>query len=266
MRVSNLFGETLRAAPAEADLASHQLLLRAGYVRQLAAGIFSHLPLALRSLAKIEQIIREELEAIGAQELSMPVVHPAELWQQSGRWQTIDETMVRFNDRRERALLLAMTHEEVVAELARSEIHSYRQLPKLVYQFQTKFRDEARPRGGLIRTREFVMKDSYSLDRDLAGLERQYVAHYNAYQRIAARVGLPVLAVGSDVGLMGGSLAHEFMYLTPVGEDTLVLCAQCGYAANQEIAQFVKTPLPAEPLLPLTRVHTRGAETIAALA
>ncbi len=266
MRVSKLFGETLRDAPADVDVVSHQLLLRAGYVRQLAAGIFSYLPLAQHALRKIETIIRQEMDAIGAQELTMPIVHPAELWQQTGRWDAIDETMARFRDRRDRDMVLAMTHEEVVAELARSEINSYRQLPQLVYQIQTKFRDEPRPRGGLIRTREFTMKDSYSLDRDEAGLQQQYTAHYNAYHRIFARAGLPTIAVGSDVGMMGGKVAHEFMYLAPIGEDTLVLCSNCDYAANQEVARFAKEPLGGGAPQPVERVHTPNAATIAELA
>lgn len=266
MRASHLFGDTLRDVPADAEIASHQLLLRAGYVRQLAAGIFSYLPPGLRALRRLEAIVREEIEAIGGQELTMPVVHPAEIWQRSGRWQTIDESLVRFRDRRGRDLALAMTHEEAVATLASTEIRSYRQLPQLVYQIQTKFRDEPRSRGGLIRTREFTMKDSYSLDRDQAGLERQYAAHHAAYLRIFARAGLPVIAVGSDVGVMGGSAAHEFMYLTPIGEDTLVLCPSCGYAANQEIARFRKQPFDGGPALPLETVATPGTETIADLA
>lgn len=266
MRVSQLFGETLRHPPAETDIVSHQLLLQAGYVRQLAAGIFSYLPLAWRAVRKIEEILREEMDAIGGQELNMPVVHPAELWQQSGRWETVDETMVRFRDRRGHPMLLAMTHEEVVAQLAASEIRSYRQLPQLVYQIQTKFRDEPRSRGGLIRVREFIMKDSYSLDRDETGLKKQYIAHYNAYFRIGARVGLSLLAVGSDVGMMGGKLAHEFMYLTDIGEDTLVLCSQCGYAANQEVATFRKEPASAEAPQPPEKVATPNAATIEALA
>lgn len=266
MRVSRLFGETLRDAPADVDVVSHQLLLRAGYVRQLAAGIFSYLPLAQRALGKIQTIIRQEMDVIGGQELTMPVVHPAELWQQTGRWDAIDETMARFQDRRGRDMVLAMTHEEVVAELARSEINSYRQLPQLVYQIQTKFRDEPRPRGGLIRTREFTMKDSYSLDRDEAGLQQQYSAHYNAYHRIFARSGLPAIAVGSDVGMMGGKVAHEFMYLAPIGEDTLVLCTNCDYAANQEVARFVKEPFDGGAPQPIERVHTPNAATIADLA
>jgi prolyl-tRNA synthetase len=266
MRVSALFGETLREAPADVDTVSHQLLLRAGYVRQLAAGIFSYLPLAQRSLKKIEQILREEMDAIGGQELSMPVVHPSELWQQSGRWTAIDETMVRFKDRKGRDMLLAMTHEEVVAALAASEVRSYRLLPQMVYQLQTKFRDEARPRGGLIRLREFVMKDSYSLDRDEAGLQQQYISHYNAYFRIGARAGLPLIAVGSDVGMMGGKVAHEFMYLTPIGEDTLVLCPGCGYSANHEVARFAKEPFDGGAPARIEKVHTPGKQSISDLA
>ncbi len=269
MRVSTLFGETLRASPGDTESGSHQLLLRAGYVRQLATGVYSYLTLAQRSLSKITAILRSELDAIGGQEINMPVVHPAEIWQQSGRWSAVGEELVRFKDRRGRDMALAMTHEEVVASLASSEVRSYRQLPMLVYQLQTKFRDEPRARGGLIRTREFVMKDSYSLDRDEAGLIKQYIAHYNAYLRIGARVGLPLLPVGGDVGMMGGKAAHEFMYLTPIGEDTLVICDACGYAANREVARFVKQPLqgsePQSPSPALEKAHTPGTTTIEAL-
>lgn len=263
IRVSHLFGTTLRDVPADADIESHALLLRAGYVRQLAAGIFSYLPLAWRSLRKIDQVLREEMDRIGGQELNMPVVHPAELWQATGRWYDIDETMARFQDRRGRDMLLAMTHEEVVARLAATEIRSYRQLPALVYHIQTKFRDELRSRGGLIRVREFQMKDSYSLDRDEEGLAHQYDAHYEAYGRIGARVGLSLLPVLSDVGMMGGAVAHEFMYLTPVGEDSLAVCPGCGYAANQDVARFDLRPDTEEEPLPLEKVHTPGAKTIA---
>ena len=264
-RVSSLFGGTLRHTPAEAELESHALLLRAGYVRQVAAGIFSLLPLGWRALRKIEQILREEMDRIGGQELSLPVVHPADLWQASGRWHAIDATLVRFRDRRERDLVLAMTHEEAVALHAASEITSYRQLPALVYQVQTKFRDELRPRGGLIRVREFRMKDSYSLDRDESGLERQYRAHYEAYQRIGQRTGVPLTAVRSDTGMMGGAVAHEFMYLTPGGEDSLALCGRCGYAANRDVAEFALEPAAGEPAA-LEEVHTPGATTIEELA
>jgi prolyl-tRNA synthetase len=261
MRVQHLFGETLRNVPAEADFASHQLLLRAGYVRQLAAGIFSYLPLAWRSLNKISTILREEMDRIGGQEINMPVVHPAEPWQKSGRWSTVDETMVRFRDRRGHDMLLAMTHEEIVAVLAAGEVRSWRQLPQLVYQLQTKFRDEARARGGLIRVREFVMKDSYSLDRDTEGLRRQYDAHYVSYLRIGARVGLPLVAVQSDTGMMGGRVAHEFMYETPIGEDGLIRCSACDYAANREVARFRRTIDKVEGGA-MERVATPGATTI----
>jgi prolyl-tRNA synthetase len=242
------------------------MLVRAGYIDKLATGIFSYLPLAWRSLRKIEQILREEIDAIGGQELSMPVVHPAEAWQRTGRWYEIDDSMVRFKDRRGHDMALAMTHEEIVGQLAGSFIRSYRQLPQLIYQIQTKFRDEARARGGLIRVREFVMKDSYSLDVDEAGLAKQYAAHYHAYFRIGLRVGLPLIAVGSDVGMMGGNQAHEFMYLTDIGEDTLVISDSGQYAANQEAAVFAKPPFDGGPAQPIARVETPGVETIEALA
>src|SRR5512146_507436 len=240
MRMSRLFSQTLRDAPSEAEVASYQLLLRAGFIRQLAAGVFSYLPLARRAMNRIENIIRQEIEAIGGQEITMPVVHPAELWQETGRWYEIDAEMGRFQDRSGRNMVLGMTHEEVVADLARREIHSYRQLPALVYQIQTKWRDDPRPRAGLIRGREFTMKDSYSLDADMEGLDRQYRSHYQAYFNIFHHCGLPVIAVKSDVGMMGGTLAHEYMYLTPIGEDTLILCDTCGYAANRQVARFHK--------------------------
>ena len=191
----------------------------------------------------------------------MPVVHPAELWQATGRWYDIDATMARFVDRRGRDLLLAMTHEEVVAFHAASEIQSYRQLPAMVYHMQTKFRDELRSRGGLIRVREFTMKDSYSLDRDPEGLAKQYDRHYEAYERIGRRCGLPLTAVLSDTGMMGGKIAHEFMYVTPIGEDSLALCDACGYAANREVAEFTLEPREGE-MLPLESVHTPGTATI----
>lgn len=267
MRMSQAFGTTLRAAPADVEVLSHQLLLRAAYVRQLAAGIFSYLPFGHRSMAKIEQIIREEMDAIGGQEITMPVVHPAELWQETGRWYQIGDEMVRLKDRADRDLVLAMTHEEVVADLVRREIRSYRQLPALVYQLQTKFRDEPRPRAGLIRVREFTMKDSYSLDVDQAGLEKQYRAHYTAYFRIFSRCGLPnVIAVKSDTGMMGGKLAHEFMFLCDIGEDTLALCEACGYSANQQVARFRKETPAAEAAQPLEKVATPGASSIETLA
>lgn len=266
MRLSRFFGQTLREAPSESDSASSQMLVRAGYVRQLAAGLYSYLPLAHRSLRKIEQILREEMDAIGGQEMCMPVVHPAEIWQESGRWYEIGDEMGRFQDRKGRELVLAMTHEEVVASLCKSEIRSYRQLPQMVYHMQTKFRDEPRARGGLIRVREFVMKDSYTLDKDFEGLQSQYEAHYDAYHRIGARLGLNLVAVQSDPGMMGGKVAHEFMYITPVGEDSLAICEETGYASNLDVANFQKIPEPANTPEPLTRVHTPGQSTIAKVA
>ena len=266
MRMSKLFSRTLRETPAEAEIPSHQLLLRAGFIRQLAAGIFSYLPLAKRSLTKIENIIRQEMDAIGGQEVSMPVVHPAEIWKETGRWYEIDAEMGRFQDRSGRDMVLAMTHEEVVADLVRGEVHSYRQLPLMIYHVQTKWRDDPRPRAGLIRVREFTMKDSYSLDADFEGLDVQYRAHYQAYFNIFHRCGLPVIAVKSDVGMMGGKLAHEFMYLAPVGEDTLMLCEGCGYSANRQVAVFQKPILPYEEPLPVEEVATPEMKTIADLA
>ena len=262
MRMSELFGQTLRQAPADTEVDSHRLLLRAAFIRQLASGIFSYLPLARRSLNKIENIIRQEMDAIGGQEITMPVVHAADIWKTTGRYYAIDAEMGRFKDRNERDMVLAMTHEEVVADLARKEINSYRQLPQMVYHLQTKWRDDARPRAGLIRVREFTMKDSYSLDADYEGLDKQYRAHYQAYFNIFNRCGLPVKTFKSDVGMMGGSMAHEFMYLTPVGEDTLFTCGSCGYAANKEVATFDKGAPGGAAQLPIERVETPATKTI----
>jgi prolyl-tRNA synthetase len=266
MRMSRLFGTTLREAPAGAESASHALLVRAGFVRQLGQGLFSALPLGRRSLGRIETMLREMMDAIGGQELAMPVVQPAEVWKATGRWSSIGVEMARFRDRRDHEMALAMTHEEVVVDLCRTEIRSWRQLPRLVYQIQTKFRDDPRPRAGLIRVREFTMKDSYSLDADEAGLDAQYKAHHEAYLSLFARCGLPVVAVGSDTGMMGGSMAHEFMYLTPVGEDTIVRCAACGYAANRQVARFRRALVPAGAERPLEKIATPGCTTIDDLA
>ena len=265
MRVSALFGTTRRSAPTE-ELVSHQLLLRAGFVQQLATGLYSYLPMGWRTEQKIRRILREEMNALGGQELCMPMVHPADLWQRTGRWNTVDEVLLRFQDRRGRDMVLALSHEEVVADLTAANVSSYRDLPRIVYQIQTKFRDEARSRGGLVRTREFTMKDSYSLDRDQAGLERAYIAHFHAYFKIAARAGIPVVAVLSDVGMMGGHLAHEFIYLTDDGEDTLVFCDNCGYAANQEVAASALPEAETEAERELEEVETPGAATVAELA
>jgi len=266
MRMSHLFGQTLREAPAEAEVDSHKLLVRAAFIRQLGAGLFSYLLFAKRSITKIENIMRDEINAIGGQELSMPVVHPADLWKETGRWFQIGSEMGRFLDKSNHDMVLAMTHEEIVTDLVRREVQSYRQLPMLVYHIQTKWRDDPRPRAGLIRAREFTMLDSYSLDPDNEALDKQYRAHYQAYFNIFNRCGLPTIAVGADVGMMGGSLAHEYMYLTPIGEDTLLLCDHCGYAANRQIAHFRKPAAAAEEPLPLEKVATPHVATIDALA
>jgi prolyl-tRNA synthetase len=266
MRVSRLFFTSLRDNPADAEMASHRLLVRAGYVRQLGSGIYTLLPLGFRVSQRIEQVIREEIDGIGGQEMEMPVVQPADLWKESGRYAKIGPELLRFKDRGGRDMVLAMTHEEVVADLLRDLVKSYRQLPMIVYHFQTKFRDEPRARGGLIRVREFVMKDSYSLDADTAGLDRAYQLHRGAYERIFQRLGLETIAVGADVGIMGGSEAHEFMVLNDAGEDTLVLCESCDYAANQQIATIVKPEPAAEEPRPTEEVATPDAPTIAALA
>jgi prolyl-tRNA synthetase len=266
MRMSQLFSQTLREAPADATVASHQLLLRAGFIRQIAAGIFAAMPLARRALTRIETIMREEINAIGGQELTMPIANPADIWKETGRWYQIGAELGRFVDKSGRDMVLAMTHEEVVADLVRKEIRSYRQLPLLIYHIQTKWRDDPRPRAGLIRVREFTMLDSYSLDESWDGLDAQYRAHYQAYFNIFHRCGLPVVAVKADVGMMGGSLAHEYMYLTPVGEDTVLSCDDCGYMANRQIALFQKPVPPAEEPKPYERVATPGVSTIEALA
>jgi prolyl-tRNA synthetase len=266
MKMSMLFSQTLREAPTDAEMPSHKLLVRAGFIRQLAAGIYTAMPLAKRSLTKIEDIMRVEINAIGGQEMTMPVVHPAEVWQETERWYQIGSEMGRFKDKNQRDMVLAMTHEEVVADLTRKEIHSYRQLPVLIYHIQTKWRDDPRPRAGLIRVREFTMKDSYSLDADWEGLDKQYRAHYQAYFDIFHRCGISVIAVKSDVGMMGGKLAHEYMYLTPFGEDTLMLCDACGYSANRQVATFKKVALPEEESLPTEKVFTPDCKTIAELA
>jgi prolyl-tRNA synthetase len=266
MRMSRLFSQTLRENPAEAEVASHQLLLRAGYIRSLGSGIFSYLPLARRSMTKIETILRQEINAIGGQEVTMPVVQPADIWQESGRWYQVGSEMGRFRDKSGHDMVLAMTHEEVVADLVRHEIRSYHQLPALIYHIQTKWRDDPRPRAGLIRVREFTMLDSYTLDASPEGLDAQYEAHFQAYHKIYRRCGLPVMAVKSDTGMMGGKLAHEYMYLSPVGEDTLILCDACGYSANRQIAIFRKPPAAPESPRLLGKVATPHCSTIEDLA
>jgi len=265
MRLSRSLVPTLREDPAEAEALSHRLMQRAGLVRQLAAGIYVWLPLGQRVLDRINAIIREEMNAIGGQEITMPVLHPAEIWRQSGRWDAIGDEMFRLKDRNGRDMCLGMTHEEVVAWLAAREIRSYRELPQVWYQIQTKERDEARPRSGVLRTREFLMKDSYTLDPDEAALDRSYAAHERAYRRIFTRCGIRFYVVHSDPGMMGGLGSHEFMAPSAAGEDEIALCGGCGYAANVELARGI----PAHPEFPAWRreeVATPGARTIAEVA
>src|SRR5881396_1521003 len=265
MRLRKSLVPTLREEPAEAEALSHKLMLRAGLVRQLAAGIYVYLPVGLRVIEKVNAIIREEMNRIGGQELTMPVLHPAEIWQQSGRWDAIGGEMFRLKDRNQRDMCLGMTHEEVVAWLAAREIRSYRDLPQIWYQIQTKERDEARPRSGVLRTREFVMKDSYTLDPDETALDRSYAAHEGAYRKIFDRCGLRYHVVQSDTGMMGGKSAHEFMAPSAAGEDEIAMCAKCGYAANVELARSV--PAQSELLAGEREdVATPGARTIAEVA
>ncbi len=267
MRFSQMLIPTLRDAPKEAELVSHKLLIRAGVIRPLAAGSYTLLPLGQRVRLKIEKIIREEMNAIGGQEISMPIVQPAELWQESGRWYQYGPELVRFKDRSERELVLATTHEEAVTDIVRREIRSYRHVPLVLYQIQTKFRDKPRPRGGLIRVREFTMKDAYSFHSSEDDLDTFYPKIRHAYERIFKRCGLKPVIVQGDPGLIGGKDSHEFMLLSDVGEDQVALCEQCRYAANRQIAKRFKAPVnPTEPMLPLEEVATPGCESIQSLA
>ena len=266
---SKLFIPTLRENPAEAEVPSHQLLLRAGYIRQLSAGIYSYLFLAQRSLLKIQQIVREEMDGIGAQEFYLPALNPAEVWQESGRWDVMGDNMFRLKDRFGRPLCLGMTHEEVMTTIARGELRSYKQLPQIWYQIQTKFRDEPRPKSGLLRVRQFIMKDSYTFDMDQAGLDAAYDKHYHAYCRIFDRCGLEYTAVEAHSGAMGGSQSHEFMVASEAGEDLVAICKGCGYSANLEKAASTPTaPGKADPAGDLApeEFHTPGRKTIADVA
>ena len=266
MRMSRLFGHTLREAPAEAETPSHSLLLRAGFIDQLMAGAYSYLPLGHRTKRKVEQVVREEMDAAGAQEVLLPAIHPRELWERSGRDRAMGGVLFSLTDRRNRQLVLGPTHEEVITTLFADHARSYRDLPATLYQIQTKFRDEARPRAGLQRLREFTMKDAYSFDLDEAGLDVSYEAMFRAYRRIFARCGVPTVAVDADSGAIGGKGSQEFVLVTDVGEDTVVLCDRCDYAANTEKAEFVRPPAAPEEPLPLEEVETPGVTTIEALS
>ncbi len=262
MRMSRLFGKTLRNAPAEAETANHQLMLRAGLVQQLAAGIYSYLPVGQRVMRKIEQVIREEMDRANGQEVVMPALQPAELWEASGRAQTMSDVLFHLKDRRERDYVIGPTHEEVVVDLFKRQVQSYRDMPLMVYQIQTKARDEARPRGGLMRVREFTMKDAYSFDASWEALDESYQAARAAYTRIFDRCGVPAIPVQADSGAIGGKDSEEFIFLTEVGEDTILLCPGCGYAANAEKADHKKRETESEELLPLEEVSTPGQKTI----
>jgi prolyl-tRNA synthetase len=266
VRASKAFIPTLKEAPTDAQVASHRLLVRAGFVRQLGAGIYDYLPLARRSLAKIEQIIREEMEAIGAQEFYLPALHPAEIWKESGRWEVMGDNMFRLKDRKGGDYCLGMTHEEIFTAIARDELRSYRQLPQVWYQIQPKFRDEPRPKSGLLRVRQFTMKDAYSFDVDAAGLDRSYEDQKGAYQKIFTRCGLDFVAVQAHSGAMGGSGSQEFMVRTEAGEDLVAACPKCRYAANTETATSRLEQLPDQPGPPaLEQFATPGVVTIEAL-
>jgi prolyl-tRNA synthetase len=266
MRFSQVFGKTLKEIPSEADTLSHQLLLRAGMIQQVAAGVYSYLPLGWRVLRKIEQIIREEMDKVGGQELMLPTLQPFELWEESGRYPSFGKTLFTVTDRREHTLVLGPTHEEVITELVRRYVQSYRDLPLLLYQIQNKFRDEPRPRGGLLRVREFIMKDLYSFDVDEAGLDNSYQKMLQAYKNIYSRCGLPAVVVEADSGAIGGKESHEFMLIAETGEDEIICCSDCDYAANIEKAQSIKPELDKKTPLPIEEISTPNIKTIEEVA
>lgn len=265
MLMSQLYSPTLRETPADAEILSHKLMLRAGLLRRSAAGIYSYLPLGLRVIRKVEQIIREEMEAIQGQEVLLPIIQPAELWEESGRWDDYGDEMFRLKDRHGRQFCLGPTHEEIITALVRSEVRSYRQLPLRLYQIQNKYRDETRPRFGLMRGREFIMKDMYSFDQNEAGLDASYWDAYKAYERIFRRCGVEATPVEADSGAIGGDVTHEFMVLADSGEDLVLYCPACSYAANSERAEgrpITKVEFATEDYLDLKEVATPGASTI----
>jgi prolyl-tRNA synthetase len=266
MRSSQLFGKTLRQAPADAETISHKLLTRAGFIQQIAAGIFSLQPLGNRSITKIRNIIRDEMDSAGGQEINMPVVQPRDLWIESGRADTFVPPLARFEDRREREMIIAPTHEETATAMARGGVTSYRDLPFTIYQIQTKFRDETRPRGGLLRVREFEMKDAYSFDADDEGMDRSFQAMVAAYKRIFKRCGLDVIMVDADSGGIGGKDSNEFVLLTDSGEDTILMSNESDYAANVEKASFIKKAFPIDELGEVEEFATPGIKTIEELA
>ncbi len=265
MRASNLYAPTLRNTPAEAEIVSHQLMYRAGMIRKVAGGMYTFLPLGWRVIRKIEQIIREEMDAAGGQEIMMPILQPGELWQESGRWSAYGAEMMRIKDRHGRDFCLGPTHEEMITDLVRDELHSYKQLPVMLYQIQDKFRDERRPRFGLMRSREFIMKDLYSFDKDPEGMMVSYQKMYDAYSKIYTRMGLEYRPVEADSGAIGGGHSHEFTVLADAGESNIAYCSQCDYAASDEKAELKPETMPAEEALPLEKVSTPGTNTIESL-
>lgn len=266
MKASQLYAPTLRETPAEAEVVSHQLMLRAGMLRKAAGGVYTYLPLAWRVLKKIENIVREEMDAKGGQELLMPIMQPAEMWLETGRWNVYGDEMFRLKDRHNRDFCLGPTHEEMITTLVRSDVRSYRQLPLMLYQIQNKYRDEIRPRFGLMRGREFIMKDLYSFDRDEKGLDESYNKMYDAYSRVFARCGLKFRAVEADAGAIGGSGTHEFMVIADSGEAAIVYCSDCNYAANVEKAELLPIDSEPESLDALAEVDTPNARTIKEVA
>jgi prolyl-tRNA synthetase len=266
MRLSKMHIRTLREVPSEAEIDSHILLLRAGMIRKLVSGVYGFMPLGWRSLRKIENIIRQEMDAAGGQEILMSAVQPAELWQESGRWFAYGPELWRLKDRNGRDFCLGPTHEEIFTDIVRSDVSSYRQLPLNLYQIQTKYRDEARPRFGLMRSREFIMKDSYSFDRDEAGLDKSYEDMYKAYERIFDRCGLTYRAVEADTGAIGGSNSHEFTALSDVGESEIAYCTECSMAATTERAKAVDAAASVEDMLAMEEVHTPNTKTIEEVA
>ena len=266
MRATNLYAPTLRNTPAEAEIASHRLMYRAGLIRKSAGGMYTYLPLAWRTIRKIEQIIREEMDAAGGQEIMMPILQPSELWEESGRWGAYGAEMIRVKDRHDREFCMGPTHEEMITALVRDELRSYKQLPVLLYQIQDKFRDERRPRFGIMRSREFIMKDLYSFDKDVEGMNESYRKMSVAYTNIFTRCGLDFRAVEADSGAIGGGHSEEFTVLAPEGESRIACCDACSYAASDEKAALRPMDAPDEAELPLEKVATPGTHTIALLA
>lgn len=262
MRMTRYFLPTLREDPSEAEIISHKLLLRGGFIRKVASGIYNFLPIGFRSLKKIENIVRTEMDRAGALEILMPMVQPAELWMETGRWQAYGKELLRFKDRKEHDFCLGPTHEEIITDLVRKEVRSYRDLPLILYQIAPKFRDEIRPRFGLMRAREFIMKDAYSFDADEEGLEKSYKLMYETYQRIFKKCGLKFQAVEAHTGAIGGDVSHEFMVLAETGEDTLAICEACGYASNVELTPAILgEKYQEEPKKPLEKVYTPGVRS-----